>query len=40
MPFYYGNGQIKKEGNFIDGFLDGKVTTYNLDGSIKKEKEY
>ena len=40
ITFYYDNGQKKKEGNLKDDVLNGKVTTYNIDGSIKKIKEY
>lgn len=32
--FYYPNGQILREGNFIDGKKDGIETSYDNDGTV------
>ena len=37
---YYENGQMEKEGTYIDGKRDGKWTYYNEDGSLIGERIY
>jgi len=38
--WYYGNGQLEVEGNFVDGSQDGKWTYYFPNGQISRINEY
>jgi antitoxin component YwqK of YwqJK toxin-antitoxin module len=38
--FYYDNGQIKQEGNYLNGKPNGKWVSYNEDGSKQAIGEF
>ena len=38
--YYYDNGQVKQEGSYVDGKLDGKWVSYNEDGTKKASGFY
>lgn len=38
--YYYDNGQVKQEGSYVDGKLDGKWVSYNEDGTKQASGEY
>ena len=40
MKFYYSNGQIKNDCEFLDGEIKGKVKQYDSDGQLLFEGEY